>query len=401
MKNNKIWISTEYYYPEYDAASGYFMTGIAESLAKYSKNVSVLCASKNEVDGKNIYREIRNNVEIFRINKVSDKFNKNNLIQRIFKFVIISLKFFYFLFKKVKKNDTLIIVTNPAPLIIISTLIKKLKKCNLIICVHDVFPENLVALNLTKSNSLFYKIVLRLFNYSYSTANLLITCGRDMNDLFKNKINSGTKIKFIPNWADTNMISNNKDLGLEILNKFNICNKLVFQFSGNFGRAQGINELLNAACLLKDKRAHFLFFGKGVHKEKIANTIAHNVTYGGTYLRKDSNIYINACDIAIVSLCKGMKGLGVPSKVYNNLAAGKPILYVGEENSEIAMMIKEYNVGIHVIPDSKEILSGVHKFLTMDPNELNQMSSRARLVAEKKYAKHTILDKYNKLVLSY
>ena len=222
-----------------------------------------------------------------------------------------------------------------------------------------------------------------------------------MNDLFINTINSGTKIKFIPNWSDTNMISNNKDLGLEILNKLNICNKLVFQFSGNIGRAQGIDELLNAAYLLKDKRAHFLFFGNGAYKEKITNTIAHNVTYGGTYLRKDSNIYINACDIAIVSLCNGMGGLGVPSKVYNNLAAGKPILYVGEEKSEIAMMIKEYNVGIHVMPDSKEILSGVHKFLTMDPNELNQMSSRARLIAEKKYAKHTILDKYNKLVLSY
>ena len=95
-------------------------------------------------------------------------------------------------------------------------------------------------------------------------------------------------------------------------------------------------------------------------------------------------MYINACNIAIVSLSKGMKGLGVPSKIYNNLAAGKPILYIGEENSEIAMMIKEDNIGIHVMPDSKEILIGIHKFLTMNQNELSQMSSRARLIAEKK-----------------
>ena len=40
-----------------------------------------------------------------------------------------------------------------------------------------------------------------------------------------------------------------------------------------------------------------------------------------------------------------MYGLGVPSKVYNSMSAGLPILYVGDEGSEIDRYIKNYNIG--------------------------------------------------------
>ena len=44
-------------------------------------------------------------------------------------------------------------------------------------------------------------------------------------------------------------------------------------------------------------------------------------------------------------LGKGMFGLGVPSKAYNLIAAGLPILFVGPKDSEISNLVNENELG--------------------------------------------------------
>jgi hypothetical protein len=40
-----------------------------------------------------------------------------------------------------------------------------------------------------------------------------------------------------------------------------------------------------------------------------------------------------------------MKGLGIPSKTYNLMAAAKPLLYVGDKNSEIDNYVRRFECG--------------------------------------------------------
>lgn len=40
-----------------------------------------------------------------------------------------------------------------------------------------------------------------------------------------------------------------------------------------------------------------------------------------------------------------MYGLGVPSKTYNILASGRPILFFGPKNSEIDLLVRENGIG--------------------------------------------------------
>ena len=42
---------------------------------------------------------------------------------------------------------------------------------------------------------------------------------------------------------------------------------------------------------------------------------------------------------------EGMYGLGVPSKFYNIISSGRPVLYVGDKGSEIYEIIKEFDIG--------------------------------------------------------
>ena len=52
-----------------------------------------------------------------------------------------------------------------------------------------------------------------------------------------------------------------------------------------------------------------------------------------------------------------MYGLGVPSKSYNIMASGKPMLFIGDRQSEIALCIEEYSLGWVVEPDNPKMLA--------------------------------------------
>ena len=120
-----------------------------------------------------------------------------------------------------------------------------------------------------------------------------------------------------------------------------------------------------------------------------------NVFFHGPYFRSKQNEVLNACDIALVKLAKNMLGIGVPSKAYNILAAGKPILYIGHPDSEISQVVTENKIGYTFDNDD---LNGIRSFLENlqieDIEELNYMGKKARHLAEEKYAKSIILEKF-------
>jgi hypothetical protein len=54
---------------------------------------------------------------------------------------------------------------------------------------------------------------------------------------------------------------------------------------------------------------------------------------------------LNASDIALIALSAGMSGVSVPSRMYNIMAAGKPIITVADGDSELALVISEEDAG--------------------------------------------------------
>lgn len=75
--------------------------------------------------------------------------------------------------------------------------------------------------------------------------------------------------------------------------------------------------------------------GDGALKDKLIKYVeeiglTNKINFFGNYSREEQNKILNYTDIALVTLSKGMYGLGVPSKTYNILAAGKPILFIGD-----------------------------------------------------------------------
>lgn len=403
MKSRKIWIVSEFYFPV-KVSTGYYVTEIAEYLASRGLEVHVICTGSVYVEGEKLddmfTDEVYHNVNIHRV--FVSNINKDDFVKRLFRLIISSFRIFFKILSLVSSGDRLLVVTNPAFLILMMPYIKWKKKIEYSILVHDIFPENLVAIKKMSSNSLIYKCLKAIYDKSYQKARFCISIGRDMSDILHQKVGVKTIIYYIPTWAENEAICPLDKRNTKLFKHLAIGDKLVFQFAGNLGHAQGIENLLEAIKLMDNPQIHFLFIGGGAKYSTIAefckNSQNSNVTLLPFQDRSEQNDFLNACDIAVVTLNDGMYGLGVPSKSYNIMATGKPILFIGDMNSEIALCIKEFDLGWVVEPgkpkDLKDMIESIYKYR----DNLVSKGSNARLIANSVFSKGIILDKYYQLL---
>lgn len=401
MKN--LWIATELFYPE-ETSTSFILTKIANRLSeKY--DVKVFCGDPvYDKQKKSSHFSLDSRVNVHRIKGWGG--NKNSLLSRSLRFVFLSLSIFFYLWKNVKKGEKVFMVTNPAPLILLVSILKRLKKIELIILVHDVFPENTIPAGIIKSEkSVLYRVLRSIFDKAYAKADLLITLGRDMQQVIEAKIrkyNRHSKIEIIENWGDTEGIY--PLLKEEVFNdNSSLKDRIIFQYAGNLGRVQGLIELLHIIKKVKNNRLVFHFVGEGAVKntmlEYVEENKLKNVFFDGAYSREDQLQVLNKADVSFVSLAPKMFGLGVPSKTYNILAAGKPVLYVGEKNSEIDLLLREENIGYSFQHfEEQNILDFFNSFDETSVQELEIMKQKARKVAEEKFSEEIILNKFYNII---
>ena len=297
------------------------------------------------------------------------------------------------------------IVTNPAPLLLIFAVISKFSKRKISVLVHDVFPENtLPAKIITNHKSLFYRTLKNIFDHAYSQFDTLIVLGRDMKTIIDKKISSenrqNTKVEIIENWADVDEVYPVNPDNLKE-NRWNKSKKFVFLFAGNIGRSQGLEELFDIISRTSNTLLHFVFLGDGALREKLIllreSNHLENVTIGSSFLRSEQCEILNSCDVGLVPLAIGMEGLGVPSKTYNILAAGKPILYFGDDTSEISLLVNEYKIGWSF--NSSESLLEFFNHINESFFETSKiMGLKARQIAVDHYSKSLILSKFAEIL---
>jgi glycosyltransferase involved in cell wall biosynthesis len=221
-----------------------------------------------------------------------------------------------------------------------------------------------------------------------------------MQRLIGSKLNDlGTPISVIPNWADVDQVVPKPQNENSFRKEWRLDQKFVIQFSGNIGRTASIETMIDSAQLLMQHTdIHFLFVGVGVKRPFLDLAIRDrgltNVSVSPPQPRESLCELLNASDVVLIGLISGMTGVSVPSRLYNALAAGKPIIALAEPNSEIALVVKEESIGWVVPPDDPNRLVQAILEARNSPEQLAAMGQRARAVAEAKYRFDQILASY-------
>ena len=377
-----MWVVSEYFHP-IDNATGRIMTVIARMLS-HSKRVNVITTTQERFKtGPEI-----DNLKIFRMK--DSLLNKNSLFQRPLRILMLSLRLFLKILFHVKRNDTIISVTNPTLLTFLLKFGKMIRRFRLVLIVHDVFPENMVATGIIKKTNPLYLIILWGFNKALDSYDAILVIGRDMEQVMRKKISDPSKIHYLPNFAETDRIEPSDKNKNPIIKEYKLEKKLVILFTGNVGRVQHIDFICMILLRMKQiEDVHFVIIGDGAMKEMLIKFVQENGLTNTTLLpalgRNVENIFLNAGDIGLVSLKPGIKGLGVPSKTYSYMAAAKPILAIVEPGSEIDILISEHKIGWRI--DPLDLDGSVRAILELKNNwdDIKRKGEIARKVCEKYY----------------
>lgn len=373
IHNKILWIVTELFPPD-ETSTSYILGQIANTMAK-KYQVKIICGpeiydKRKKLDENNHFC-LDKSIEVFRANGAD--LDKNTTKGKALSFLLMSKRMISLVKQHVRKDDKVLMVTNPAPLVVLMSRLKKRVGFELNILVHDVFPENTKPAGLKLP---LYGMIKHVFDNAYSRADQLIALGRDMKEVLEKKVLNSSenipKITIIENWADINGI---KPQPMPQ-------GKIVLEYAGNIGRVQGLDKVIEQL----PESVDFHIYGTGSMEETLKKMNHPRVFFHGPYFRSQQNEVLAACHIALVTLQEGMYGLGVPSKTYNILASGRPVLFFGPQNSEIYLLVREKQIGYCGWPEK------------WDKDELMKMGERARELAIKEYSEATILNKFIKAI---
>jgi len=393
-----LWVASELYSPD-EQATSVFMTNLAEGLAK--RNINVKAITTQLSSNKESKKGLLNNVKVLRCWATTN--NKNLILGRLLNGITGNITMMCAALWNIKRGDIALVVTNPPTLPFVILLACLIKKAKCIVRVDDVYPDMLVACEFCPKSSIIYKTFDLLWVYILKNADEIITLSQDMKDRIEQKTKNMTEIRVIPNWGDLDQIRPDPKMGKTFLKKYGLSNKFVLLWAGNMGYPHDVETLLYAMAKISDTpEVHWLFIGSGAKRlwleRQVADRGLKNATFLGPLPRAQQQTFLSACDIGLSSLVSGMTGISVPSRSYNILCAGKPILAVGEPSGEISRLILANNVGWVVSPGDSDGICTIIKEILNNRTSLIEKSVRARNVVEQNYSKEKILNGYVELI---
>ena len=394
----RLWVVSEVYYPEL-TSTGYYLTAIAEGLAD-SFDVKALCGQPNYSSRgvKAPKRELHNGVEIYRAS--GTRLNKNNIVLKLVNMLTLSLSMLFHSVSKFHRGDRILVVTTPPTMPFLIAAASLLRGSPYTLLIHDAYPEVMAAVGTVKRNSFFYRTIDYFNRWLYKHARKIIVVGRDMKNLISKK-SSGLNISidYIPNWAEIDDVKPRQRSENLLITELGIENKLIVLHAGNIGYPTDVDTLIDVMKTLNgDDRFHFVFIGSGVKRHLLENAIDKfdliNLSLLDPRPRGEQIDFLNACDIGLVSLVKDMYGAAMPSKTYNIMAAGKPVLALTDEGSELALVIDESRIGWHLEPGDANALRATLDEICERRSELRSIGNRAREAAERDYSLSTAIARY-------
>ena len=131
---------------------------------------------------------------------------------------------------------------------------------------------------------------------------------------------------------------------------------------------------------------------------KAADLGLDNVRFLPLQPYEDLPALLASSDVLLVPLDPSKSALSVPSKLYNFMAAGRPILGFVPESSEVARIIRRTGCGVVAEPGSPDGLAGALVPLMASPGKREELGRRARAFVEENFSAGIILRKYDKLI---
>jgi glycosyltransferase involved in cell wall biosynthesis len=245
--------------------------------------------------------------------------------------------------------DVVVAMTSPPLLSFLSSLVVPSRASNLVIWSMDLNPDEAIAAGWLREKSLTARVLSRMLSHSLERAAVVVALDRFMKDRIAAKGIGTEKIRVVPPWAHDDHVRFDS-VGREEFRKLHgLSNKFVVMYSGNHSPCHPLDTLLEAAERLANRdEIAFCFVGGGSEfKKRARDRSLPNVHCLPYQPFEKLSASLSAADLHVVVMGDRYVGIVHPCKVYNVLAVGAPLLYIGPVESHVNDIIRQASSGAY------------------------------------------------------
>ncbi len=377
-----------FYWPDI-SATGQMLTDLAEDLAAEGWDVTVLTGRRGYAsDGRLLpAQEVRRGVRIVRVN--THTLGSNRLRGKLASHLTYMWGALIQLFR-LPKPEVVVAMTDPPLLLLPVLLAGRLRRFRTVYWPQDVYPELAARLRVVNGDGLLYRACEWLMHRLYRRCDAVITLGPQMQQQMIRAGAVAQRTSVVHNWVDTTSVRPVPPEQNTFLRENGLEGKFVVLYSGNAGLAHSFEAITEAMRRLRDDPdVVFLWIGGGRKVPEIRAEVEasglKNVRFLDYLPREQLRYSLSAASVSLVSESLAVVGLLVPSKTYGILASGRPLLFVGSPESDVAAVVRDAECGLIVSPHDPDGVVSAILHLKNAPAEAAAMGERGREAAETRY----------------
>lgn len=368
-------------YPPDSAAVGQHIADVAEALVARGHHVTVLTSDRGYDDPAVLFaaRESRNGVDVRRLPFSS--FGKRSLASRLVAqtlFMVQAITYGLLL-----PHLTRVLASTSPPFAGAgAALVARIRRRPLVWWIMDLNPDQLIATGSIRSDSWPARIFDAINRFCARTAAAVIVLDNYMKQRVTSKYQTRSDVSVIAPWSHEGLPSQETKPGSNFRRRHGLETSFVVMYSGNHALQHPLATVLDAADRLRDMPGvKFVFVGGGAGKSAVEAAIRRGLPniLSLPYQPLDQlGESLAAADIHVVTMGNDMVGIVHPCKIYGILAAGRPVLYFGPQDSPISSILDAAQCGWRVDHGDVDRACAVIMEVTHDrQGELPRIADRA------------------------
>jgi colanic acid biosynthesis glycosyl transferase WcaI len=278
-------------------------------------------------------------------------------------------------------SDVVLVMTDPAVEGIVGAVVARLSRRPFVYNLRDMYPDMALGGNIVRRGGWTERWE-TLHRWALRSAALVIVLGEDMRERIIAKGVDPERIRVVRDAVPLPEVTPSSDHPVvrEIRGEY----RFVLVHAGNLGFYGAWQTLIEAARMLENDGVGLVFIGEGAMKAEVeaAARNCRNIRFLPFRPAAEVPYVMAAGDLHVVTVKRGLEGVVVPSKVYNILAAGRPLLAVATDKTEVARFAARDGCGIAADPDDPAAVVQAVRSVLSTPECLEHMSHRARELAK-------------------
>ena len=391
-----------FFAPDHSATSQ-MLTDLVVDLCRAGMDVTVI-TSRQRIDDAGARLAAREQVagaSVFRV--WSSRFGRRRVLGRAVDYLTFYISAGWRLMRQCRRDHVVVAKTDPPLISVVAGLVVRLRGARQVNWLHDLFPEIAEQLGIGFVKGRLARMLVYLRNASLRLASRNVVLGTRMAERLSELGIEASRTRIIHNWCDGNLVKPAPARGHPLREEWGLADRFVVGYSGNMGYAHEFATLLDAATELRSRAdIAFLFVGDGVRRVWLEGEARRrglvNVLFKPYQPREKLNQSLTAADVHVISLLPQLEGLMVPSKFDGVAAAGRPALFVGDPDAEVARLVAGAGCGFCVDVGDSGALARHVETLAAEPGLCRRLGEAARTALESRFERRIAVQAWQRIL---